>query len=359
MISQAAAPPMSSAPPRPTQRTAVAVIVLFVLSPLTAEVLSGSTPILLFLTNPIGALYQIGFYGSGAVLVRELVRRRGLGWPNILILGMAYGILEEGLVVTSWFNPYWPDIQTYGSYGWAGGLNWVWALNLTLFHAIISITIPILLVESLFPRIAAQPWLGNISFRVVIGVLAATSIIGALLFSLVAFHKYGYVPPLLPYLAALALAGVLVWLGTHLRLPAAHHGRHAARPLPRLGLLDPLWTLRILGFVIMAVLILDEGLLHAILPFAATCAFIGAFVLFWAWRIWVWSRRPAWDARHTLAIASGLLGFFILFYAPLLEFAGSANGKPTHGTALVALGYLILLITLARFTAGRVASSRS
>jgi hypothetical protein len=357
MLSQLDAPPTPTAPSRPTQRTGVAVAILFVLSPLTAEVLSGSTPIILFLTQPVGMLYLIGFYGSGAVLVRELVRRRGLGWPNILILGMAYGILEEGLVTTSWFNPHWPDIQTYGSYGWAGGLNWLWALNLTLFHAIISITIPILLVELLFPRIAAQPWLGKIGFRVVIGVLAATSVIGALLIGLVAFHAWGYAPPLLPYLATLVLAAVLAWLGTHLRLPSAHPARRTSRPLPHLGPLDPLWTLRILGFGIMTVLMLDEGVLHTFLPFQATCALIGAFAIFCAWRIWTWSRRPSWDARHTLALASGLLSFFILFFAPILELVGTTNGKPTHGTALVALGYLILLITLARFTAGRVAAT--
>ena len=37
--------------------------------------------------------------------------------------------------------------------------SWIWAVELTIFHAIASITIPILLVELLFPAIADRPWL--------------------------------------------------------------------------------------------------------------------------------------------------------------------------------------------------------
>src|SRR5437870_317974 len=91
------------------QRTWPALLTLYLLSPIIAEVLSGSTPPLMFI-NPIMLMYETALYGSGAILVRELVRRRGLGWGSILLLGAAYGILEEGLIITSWFNPYWPDL---------------------------------------------------------------------------------------------------------------------------------------------------------------------------------------------------------------------------------------------------------
>lgn len=88
-----------SAAPKLTRpvRTRGAILTLALLSPLTAEVLTGSTPILPFLF-PTTILYQVLFYGSGALLIREAVRRRGLGWPSIVLLGGAYGILEEGLV---------------------------------------------------------------------------------------------------------------------------------------------------------------------------------------------------------------------------------------------------------------------
>ncbi|HSB02215.1 MAG TPA: hypothetical protein VLE49_16315, partial [Anaerolineales bacterium] len=77
------------------------VLTLFILSPLVAEVLFGATPL-----SRLGALLVVApLYGGGAVLVRELARRRGPGWGRIFLLGAAYGIIEEGLAIQSIFNP--------------------------------------------------------------------------------------------------------------------------------------------------------------------------------------------------------------------------------------------------------------
>jgi len=46
--------------------------------------LTGSTPQLMFI-NPISLLFETGLSGSGAILIRELVRRRGLGWSSIFL----------------------------------------------------------------------------------------------------------------------------------------------------------------------------------------------------------------------------------------------------------------------------------
>jgi hypothetical protein len=60
------------------------VFALFFLSPLVAEFLSGTTlPIyLLFLIMPLFL-----YYGSGGLLIRDVTRRTGRGWPTILTLG--------------------------------------------------------------------------------------------------------------------------------------------------------------------------------------------------------------------------------------------------------------------------------
>jgi hypothetical protein len=72
------------------QRIAPA-LVLFLLAPLIAEVLFGATPI-----TRIGALIPVvPLYGGGALLIRELARRRGGGWARIALLGAAYAIVEE------------------------------------------------------------------------------------------------------------------------------------------------------------------------------------------------------------------------------------------------------------------------
>jgi hypothetical protein len=62
---------------------------------------------------------------------------------------VAYGIYEEGIMVQSFFDPTWIDLGTLAVCGSVGG-NWVWAEHLTLYHALISITVgPVLTGEIL------------------------------------------------------------------------------------------------------------------------------------------------------------------------------------------------------------------
>ncbi len=90
--------PNASATLKP-QRAWPAILTLFVLAPFTAELLSGSTPILVYFTNPLSFVLNPLLYGCGALLVREVARRRGLGWTGVLWLGAAYGIFEEGVTL--------------------------------------------------------------------------------------------------------------------------------------------------------------------------------------------------------------------------------------------------------------------
>ncbi|OGO37081.1 MAG: hypothetical protein A2147_05745 [Chloroflexi bacterium RBG_16_57_8] len=72
----------------------------FLLSPAIGELLSGSaTPVEFF--NRFGFIIIACLYGSGAVLVRELTVRWGKGWPTMLALGAAYGIMD--LTRPPWF----------------------------------------------------------------------------------------------------------------------------------------------------------------------------------------------------------------------------------------------------------------
>src|SRR5918911_357793 len=131
------------------------VLVLVVLSPVVAEVIFGATP----LTNPGALLPDAAVYGCGALLIRELVRRRGLRWPSILMLGVAFGIVEEGLALQSLFNPNLVNAGDLGAH--ALGVNWVWTQWTLGYHAVWSISIPILLSELLFPARSSEPWIGR------------------------------------------------------------------------------------------------------------------------------------------------------------------------------------------------------
>src|SRR6266700_3341917 len=114
------------------------VIILIVLAPVVAELLYGTVSV----TQIVALLFVLPIYGAGALLIREVVRRSGRGWWSILLLGAAYGVVEEGLVLQSFFNP-----TLYRASEWGARLfrvNWVYVEAMLVLHAVWSIAIPIL-----------------------------------------------------------------------------------------------------------------------------------------------------------------------------------------------------------------------
>ena len=81
------------------------VLTLLMLSPLIGEVLFGAVPLSAL---PFGLFGLVSLYGGGALLVREIVRGRELSTAWIVLLGLAYGIFEEGPVVQSLFDQHSP-----------------------------------------------------------------------------------------------------------------------------------------------------------------------------------------------------------------------------------------------------------
>jgi len=138
----------------------IPIITLLLLSPAIGELLSGSAPPLEFF-SPIGFVLFVGLYGIGVLIVRELSIKWKKGWGSILLLGAAYGIIEEGLAVKSFFDPNWMDLGILGTYGRWLGVNWVWSVCLTIFHTIYSIAIPILIFSLLFPALKNKRLLGD------------------------------------------------------------------------------------------------------------------------------------------------------------------------------------------------------
>lgn len=340
-----------------SQRRWLAALILYLLAPITAEALTGSTPPLQFV-NPVSFLFLTALYGSGALLVRETVRRRGLGWWSVLLLGAAYGVLEEGLVVTSWMNPYWPDLAFLNGFSRALGINWYWALGMTAFHAVVSIALPITLVEAAFPRLAPLPWLGRRVYRLLFVWLAVVSILGLIGFGFLQFKQQGYHPPPLGWLLALVIAVALVWLGIH---PLGRLWRHAQgeatapprvtrRPAPSLP------TLRFagFGFTLLFFAILWGGpnlFTRPPLGIAALALALGLAALV----VSRWSHRLDWSPRRRLALLTGVALFFVAL-APFSEYILKPAGKDESGMTLVAVTALAALIWLAH--AARVAEER-
>ncbi|MBN1483215.1 MAG: hypothetical protein JXA37_00710 [Chloroflexia bacterium] len=306
------------------------LLTLFFLAPALGELLSGSAPPFEFF-HPFGLLLLGVLYGGGAILARELRVRWHRGWPTVLALGLAYGILEEGLMVKSFFDPQWMDLGLLGSYGRWAGVNWVWTLQLTLYHALFSIAAPILLVEHLYPQHRDQPWLRRRGLVAMGLLLLADVAVGFFLLTT-------YRPPLIPYGLAAAAAAGLVLLAR--RLPA-RWGRPRPGPIPR-----PPWF-ALLGFGAALSFFLVYWLLPELalpVPLTLLCG-VGWALLLTGLVRWM-SRGGAWGAAHPLALASGAMGFFALL-APLQEMDPARTDDP-RGMALVGLATLLFLAWLWR-----------
>jgi len=212
---------------------------LLLLAPLV-EYLTGSTQFSAILLNPplflIFLVQNIGFYGSGVLLIREAKIRWGKGWATVLILGAAYGILEEGVGTGVLFNPHTPNLDGLGVYGHWLGVNWVSVAELVpIVHPLFSISLPILLLDLALPFTRGKSLLSLRGIRltfVIFGIdVAATS----LFVSAVLAHFYA--GPVLLAGSFVAIA-ILVWVANKVRpdLLAARKTLPSTTPL-RFGVL--------------------------------------------------------------------------------------------------------------------------
>lgn len=170
-----------------------------------AEFLTGSTPVLVPILNPLSAAFLLGLYGAGVLLVREATIRWNKGWPTVLLLGAAYGIVEEGIGTKTFFGP--KGVGTLAVYGHVAGINWVWATELALFHAVFSIALPIVAVGLLFPASDRAPFLPTRRSRILVLLVFLATV--AAMFVLFNANE---TPPAALLLASLAVVGLLVAL---------------------------------------------------------------------------------------------------------------------------------------------------
>ena len=180
-----------------------AIWFLALLSPVLAELLSGSAPPLEFFF-PINLALLVGLYGAGVLVMRELSVRWNLGWVSIIVMGFAYAILEEGVAVKSFFDPEWMDLGDLGVYGRYLDTNWVWTVWLTIFHSMVSITLPIFIFGILYPGLKNDRLLSGRQFRTVLVILFIDVLVCTTLLN-------PYVPNLLMYLLAIVAVFLLVF----------------------------------------------------------------------------------------------------------------------------------------------------
>jgi hypothetical protein len=272
-------------------------LILLVTAPVFGELFSASSPFNEFI-NPVTFITLALLYGCGAIIVRELLVRWRKGWLSLLLLGCAYGIYEEGLLVQSFFDPTWQDLGSLAVYGRVWGVNWVWSEHLTIFHAVISIAASITFVEILYPERRGQSWVSSRFWWIAnwvgfLGVYAIWEILTS------------YNPGM--WKAVTVLSILLLALAAR----AAPVGRISAptRSTPR-----PFWFWCV-GFVgafghfFLVYLGADGGKY----PFPTAMLLLAAFDLLILWVALRWSRgATTWDDRLRLALINGALTLLLV-----------------------------------------------
>jgi hypothetical protein len=282
-------------------------IALALLSPTIAELLSGSTKITVLFYAPWFFLLDFGalvlLYGGGALLIREAAVRWKKGWASILLLGAAYGIVEEGLAVHTFFQPGGVPVDALGSFGRFGGVNVLWAIGLIVYHATISIALPILLVELTYPGTKGRSFLG----RRGLWAAGAGYVAIATLFAVAVPHFPS--PPLFALFLAIIVGLVVLarWVPRDLLRP--REGCPTA----------PWWAFAIAGATMMidwvTIGLGGPSTVHSAwlsgIVFVAILAADLAFLLRFA------GTRDVQLAQFWFA--AGMLGFFIVFWDVILE----------------------------------------
>lgn len=326
------------AEPRPSGSALAAVVRFFrahpvaalaILTPGIPEYLSGSSPINALVFNPAQFVFQIGLnlglYLPGVLLVREAVVRWRKGWASLIVLGVAYGIVEEGIALSTLFNPHAGPVGALGFYGHFAGVSWVWLTGLLMFHSVFSVTIPVVLLGLAIPETSGHPLVGGRGLALALAIYVAD--VGVLFFAvLFGAHFWMGWPILLGSLAAVAFL-----VGVALRLPSGwpqlRPGPPSARPA----------ALAIAGFSVFTGTLLIEAPgpalgVPAALIVAALVAFYGL--------LGRWVIRALGDRAHRRELVALITG--ALTPVGVLGFAA---GLPTP---LVLAGDVLLALFLLR-----------
>lgn len=212
----------------------------------------------------------VAFYGSAAVLVREVSRRTGRGWPTMLLLTFAFGVVEEGLLTQSLFDPDYLGFHktAYGLVP-ALGIGIPWTIFVLTLHVVWSIGAPVAVAEAAF----AEPGSGRprawFSRKALVGfaILYAGLTLAIRTWSLTATSFRASASQTV-VVVVIALVAVLVAF----RMPTAPD-RDDPSPVTRSG-----WRDGVVGFVCLGVFQLGHELGPAWLATSIMLVSLGALV---------------------------------------------------------------------------------
>jgi hypothetical protein len=311
-------------------------LTLLALAPILGELVSCHQTPLEFI-NPLNLLILSLPYGCGALICRELMVRWGGGGLCLLLLGIAYGVYEEGVVVYSLFDPHWSELGPLAQYGFHAGVNWTWAVVTIHFHALVSVGSSVVLAHIIHADQRARPWLGKRGLVICFAGLLAWIPVMGLVMTLDMKRPF---PPLHLYLLAWGSVLALVWAARRVaRRPVSTVQRIAVKP----------WWFFLLGLINMTALFVGvfSSAEQGVPPFAVTFPLLLLLEGVSLALVWRWSGYGrGWDDRHLLALVAGFLAFFVYF-------SFDKEVQRWNGSSIVGVLTILGLWRLGRLVMGR------
>ncbi len=322
----------------PGLRRVAPAIGLFFVAPLVAEYLLGDLPIKL-----LGLLAILApLYGGGALLIREVVRRTGRGWPSIFVLAFAYSVLEEAFTTQTLFNPNYLNLNLHllqPAYIPALGIGGWWTVFVLTLHTVWSISVSIALVEALVPDRATTPWLRGIGLTVT-SILLTLAVIATTANQIKTSH---FMASTAQFCGAAVVCVVAIVAAFLLPARPARRGPGAA--------LSP-WLIGAAALIAGSIFLIVPnvwGWIAVAIYLLLDVIMIGAVTFL--------SHREGWNATHRLALAGGA-ALAYAWHAFIQQPAVGDAGRSTRiGNVIFATGLIVLLVFAAKRTAAQVNST--
>jgi len=308
---------------------------LFLLAPFVGEFLLGN------LTLPeLGYVPLVApMYGGGALLIREIARRTGRGWPTIGLLAAAYALIEEGPIDQLLWNDSYAnqDLLHGDSYLPALGMSIALTQVILALHTVWSICVPIAIVETFVPDRRTTPWLRTRG-------LVVTAVVHLLGIGVVFWATYAEEH----FLASPAQLGGVSLVIVGLVVLAFRVGREPRAPLP--GRAPAPW---LVGLAALAVTSLYWGPVslewNEWVSVVLWCVLVVVGILL----ISRWSRQDGWDARHIFALAAGSTLTYVWTAFPVQPESGGSPTLDLIGNIVFGLVALLILLLAARVVSRR------
>jgi hypothetical protein len=212
-------------------------------------------------------------------------------------------------------------------YGRWIGVNWIWSIALTIFHAVVSILIPIAITELLFPKKKDMLWLSKRELIIAIIIFLINALLGPF---------FGMKITSAGMLSSILCIAGLVFLAY--KWPVINEGKKSVRAVSQ-------WKIVLVGSLLMVGLIAGMWILPSLsVPWIITFVFLCGL----PWIGIRWFRRlgaSQWAEKQQWAGVIGLLIPWLLVDV-FSELDNANRPDDTSGMISAALLFFALLVIL-------------